>query len=1026
MIPKKLTIKGLYSYSEEATIDFEQLSQAHIFGIFGNVGSGKSAILEAMMLALYGEVPRLGHGKGDNRNFNMMNLKSNDLCVDFEFEAGGKKYKSIVETKRNSKRFEEVASPRFRRYTWDLENSEWTPTNFNTEEVIGLKLEHFTKTIIVPQNQFQEFLQLKDTERAKMMSDLFNLERFDLSKKAVSLENKNKIKVSEVHIQLEQIGDVSKEQIVDLVTQLNDLELLTNEDTINLKEKIQAETDAQQLKKQFETLTQLKNQLIDFENRTPQYNALEKQLNDYEYCQLHFNHLIEQRELAIKSVNNNAQLLNQKKTEFIDNERFLNETKTLHKSLHPSFDNRHNRLREAEELNHVLTIQKAEKTIDEKTKQVESGMAYANKKRVEIDVLKQERTAIETERSTLKSPNVLELQAVKDWFSKHNGLIKETETLGQQVKKLTESLDTINVNHQFLITNSLPIYGETYPLSITLSETILALKKGIQNRESAKLVSNKKMQRELAVLELENLATTIVEGEPCPLCGSVHHPEVMNATDVHRVVAAIEKGIAELNLTIKHLQNIENQVETLHTTFTKTQNDRKVLLNQITDKRIETEQHAATFIWSNFSKNDEAAVNTAFSTADATVKRIDALNKNVQIKNKKIEEETATLSKYEDKINRLRSDIAVENGQKQTLENQLQTLKLIDFLNVSETTISNKQLAIKEEVKALEKQFAEIEKQVEKRAERDAVLRGGISELERNKTQLDLQLLTVENALNTQLAASNFTDIEAIKSILSVKLNVEFERKRLNNFRTDSNAAQKTHDALNAELNSKQYSLDNHQLLINDIQDLNEKIEFQNRQIGGFKATIADLKTKLNRRNQLETERRALDLRAKNISELKRLFYASGFVSYVSTVFLKNLCETANHRFIRLTNHRLRLEITADNTFLVRDLLNDGQTRHVKTLSGGQTFQAALSLALALADNIQSLTKSPQNFFFLDEGFGSLDKDSLQIVFETLKSLRKENRIVGVISHVEEMQQEIERYVRVVLDEERGSQLSYF
>jgi DNA repair protein SbcC/Rad50 len=220
--------------------------------------------------------------------------------------------------------------------------------------------------------------------------------------------------------------------------------------------------------------------------------------------------------------------------------------------------------------------------------------------------------------------------------------------------------------------------------------------------------------------------------------------------------------------------------------------------------------------------------------------------------------------------------------------------------------------------------------------------------------------------------------------------------------------------------------LDTHQALISEIQELNDKIESQNRRIGGFRATIADLKDKLMRRNLLETERRSLDLRAKNIGEIKRLFYASGFVSYVSTVFLKNLCDTANHRFIRLTNHRLRLEITADNTFLVRDLLNDGQTRHVKTLSGGQTFQAALSLALALADNIQSLTKSPQNFFFLDEGFGSLDKDSLQIVFDTLKSLRKENRIVGVISHVEEMQQEIERYVRVVLDEEKGSQLSYF
>jgi DNA repair protein SbcC/Rad50 len=1026
MIPKKLIIKGLYSYSEEATIDFEQLSQAHIFGIFGNVGSGKSAILEAMMLALYGEVPRLGHGKGDNRNFNMMNLKSNDLCVDFEFEAGGKKYKSIVETKRNSKRFEEVASPRFRRYTWDLENSEWTPTNFNTEEVIGLKLEHFTKTIIVPQNQFQEFLQLKDTERAKMMSDLFNLERFDLAKKAVSLENKNKIKVSEVHIQLEQIGDVTKEQIKELSAQLVDLEVQTNEDSINLKEKIQGETDAQQLKKQFDNLAQLKKQLINFEKETPQYNALEKQLNDYEYCQLHFNHLIQQRELAIKSVNNNAQLLNQKKIEFTENERFLNETKTLHKSLHSSFDNRHNRLREAEELSHILMIQHTEKSIISKTQRFEKGVGVTNAKRLDIDNLKQERTAIEVERGALKSPNVLELQAVKDWFSKYNGLIKETETLEQQVKKLTESIETIEVNHRNLIKNVLPLYGENYPLSITLAETILALKKGIDNQESAKSISNKKMQHEVAVLKLETLAATIVEGEPCPLCGSVHHPEVMNATDVHRVVTSIEKEIVAFDLTIKHLQNIGNQVETLHTTFTKTQNDRKVLLNQIADKRVETERHAATFNWSNFSKNDEAAVNIAFANADATVKRIEELNKNVQIKNKKIEEETTLLNRYEEGINVLKSDIAVENGQKQTLENQLQTLKLIDFLNVSEATIFNKQLDIKEEVKALEKQFAEIEKQVEKRAETDAILRGSISELERNKTQLDVQLLTVENVLNTQLNASNFTDIEAIKSILNVKLNIEFERKRLNNFRAESNAAQKTHDALNAELNTKQYSLDNHQLLINDIQDLNEKIEFQNRQIGGFKATIADLKIKLNRRNQLETERRALELRAKNISEIKNLFRGNAFMSYASTFILRNLCATANERFIRLTNHRLRLEITADNTFLVRDLLNDGQTRHVKTLSGGQTFQAALSLALALADNIQSLTKSPQNFFFLDEGFGSLDKDSLQIVFETLKSLRKENRIVGVISHVEEMQQEIERYVRVVLDEERGSQLSYF
>jgi exonuclease SbcC len=95
----------------------------------------------------------------------------------------------------------------------------------------------------------------------------------------------------------------------------------------------------------------------------------------------------------------------------------------------------------------------------------------------------------------------------------------------------------------------------------------------------------------------------------------------------------------------------------------------------------------------------------------------------------------------------------------------------------------------------------------------------------------------------------------------------------------------------------------------------------------------------------------------------------------------------------------------------------------VKTLSGGQSFQASLSLALALADQVQQQVKSKQNFFFLDEGFGSQDKASLQVIFQTLKSLRKENRIVGIISHVEELQEEIDSHLRISNDPQTGSQV---
>jgi exonuclease SbcC len=116
--------------------------------------------------------------------------------------------------------------------------------------------------------------------------------------------------------------------------------------------------------------------------------------------------------------------------------------------------------------------------------------------------------------------------------------------------------------------------------------------------------------------------------------------------------------------------------------------------------------------------------------------------------------------------------------------------------------------------------------------------------------------------------------------------------------------------------------------------------------------------------------------------------------------------------------------LRGDHEFEVVDYLNGGFRRSIKTLSGGQTFQAALCLAIALVDSIDhghARDGRQPGFFFLDEGFGSLDPAALQDVFATLTDLRRENRIVGIISHVEALQQEIDTFITVRNDSERGS-----
>jgi len=213
MIPIRLTLQGIYSYQERQIIDFTRLTEANIFGIFGTVGSGKSTILEAITFALYGNTDRLNQ-KGDDRNYNMMNLKSNELFIEFDFKTGrsDSEYRATVKGRRNSRNFSDVKTLDRAAYKWA--NDEWLPMETEQlETVIGLSYENFKRTVIIPQGRFQEFLQLGNTDRTRMMKELFNLEKYELYYKVVSLESKTNQQLQNLEGQLQQLGEVHPEQI---------------------------------------------------------------------------------------------------------------------------------------------------------------------------------------------------------------------------------------------------------------------------------------------------------------------------------------------------------------------------------------------------------------------------------------------------------------------------------------------------------------------------------------------------------------------------------------------------------------------------------------------------------------------------------------------------------------------------------------------------------------------------------------------------------------------------------------------
>jgi exonuclease SbcC len=131
------------------------------------------------------------------------------------------------------------------------------------------------------------------------------------------------------------------------------------------------------------------------------------------------------------------------------------------------------------------------------------------------------------------------------------------------------------------------------------------------------------------------------------------------------------------------------------------------------------------------------------------------------------------------------------------------------------------------------------------------------------------------------------------------------------------------------------------------------------------------------------------------------------FVEYVALTHLKYIALDASERLMDITNHRYSLELDAKGNFIICDHYNGGVKRDTKTLSGGETFLTALSLSLALSSQIQLKGKTNLEFFFLDEGFGTLDGELLDTVMSSLEKLFEQKLTVGIISHVDELKNRV-------------------
>lgn len=1018
MIPIELTLQGLYSYQGRQTIDFTRLTGANLFGIFGTVGSGKSSILEAITFAIYGRTDRLNLS-GDNRYYNMMNLKSNELLIDFIFEAGKDQtaYRAITKGRRNSKRFDEVKT--LERSAYRKVGHDWVPIDVaSLEEVVGLSYDNFKRTIIIPQGQFQEFLQLGNKDRTQMMKDLFNLGKFEFYYKVVSLESKNNARKQHIEGQLQQLGSVDPEQADSYRKQL----LLLEKEIGDLNRKLDENTLHEEQLRKLQELTQktsdAEKEQQQLQEQEPHFRSLEKRVERYEQGVMLFKHQLDLlQESRKKKELRDAQIR-------IDTDKLRREEEEIERlekrldTITTAYEKRDELNRKAEELTRLLQIKMLEEIVSVEESRVKKGTLALESTLAEIQKLKIKKEsleqAIKAARDTM--PDLSLLSSIKAWYIEKHHLDDQLLEVENELKKYLQQ-ENKTLEEKLLILEDTEFEGLSKDAGY--KEYILHLQAtGETIKEKQMLLGEQENSLRLKE-QLKAYAEALTEGRPCPVCGSLHHPERYKSEAYHDTLSRLIAEKRSLELRQERIVVLEKELSLLESRQLQISSGLHDLCQKkrlLGDKAV---SHLKQFAWDAY--REEKEVSNAFNKAKLIQAELNRQEADLQKAAKELEKQEHNRERFREELEKIKTSLTVNQTRLRTIGQQLQWIQPEQYRQTPPSLIEEEKNSLLKEYVRLEKEYTENNKILQEHRKQKDTLAGSLASNQKELNEEQSAIDKLNNALKLQVEQSSFQSVEEVIGILSQPIDTEAERQHLTRFREQLLRCASTLQQLRHEAAGRVYDAGVHRALKEEIAMLREQATQKIQEQGKTAEQLKKLQENMENQTLLRKEHDSLEARAEDIRTLKSLFKASGFVDYISSVYLQNLCNTANDRFFQLTRQRLSLEITADNSFQVRDFMNGGKTRSVKTLSGGQTFQASLSLALALADNIQKITQSSQNFFFLDEGFGSLDKESLDIVFDTLKSLRKENRIVGVISHVEEMQQEIDVHLYIEHHPEKGS-----
>lgn len=336
------------------------------------------------------------------------------------------------------------------------------------------------------------------------------------------------------------------------------------------------------------------------------------------------------------------------------------------------------------------------------------------------------------------------------------------------------------------------------------------------------------------------------------------------------------------------------------------------------------------------------------------------------------------------------------------IENNLKKYDFVDE-NTRVQMIEENIESIKEKISKIEKTY---EKLINLKEECEKKSLEIYKNLEQNKANLETKTnvyLEDEKTINDFISKNSYENFEELLSFTMKIEEMEMLKKTIEEYDNILKTLTISISQYEEKINGKDAKTEEVDKLREDLKEKKEEFDKDKEKLGSLKSEKTTLEKDLEYKNKLLENNRNLIENLEEINHLQSVLKGRKYVQFLSKYNLDMICKMASEKLIQISQGKYEILMDEKGEFLIKDYRNGGVEREPNTLSGGEIFIVSMSLAIALSTKIQLKGKARLEFFFLDEGFGTLDQKTLEEALEVLSKLKNDNLSIGIISHVEEV-----------------------